>query len=592
MSEPINPLNQPLEGPTDLRAGGSVPAEAKPFIPGTDPVFSQQKWAIPGTDPVSSQAKPYMPGTDPVSSQQKWAVPGTDPLSQVALDAPGGNVRGGPRSALRGMRTALILVCVIGLVLVGGGFAVQSFLLASSAGSGTIVIQPGAVQWQHQIRVYTSAKEQLTTSGSARCAANASVGGLEERLVGGGYTADDDHGITLEAQSSYPSVSDGNWFGYFVPQAQGHLATVIAVCLREPAAFFNGLQPFDFVKSPPKRAGHQDGYLPSALAIAACPAGEAILGGGFASGYSGGGVYSIDASYPAYANGIGQWNVAFHVDPTNGLQRVQLNAYAICSKDLTTHLEQKAIAGIISRGEPSTQGAMGCASGTLLTGGYQITTPSLSLVSVGDDSPLSDTTRTPASGAFVQQWYVEASSSGWQPKVSPGKIWVTCLDTSNSATPTVTATTPTVRPTSTPRPRPTATPKPKPTNTPAPSCKSILTGTGQMGGDYNYLNVDSSTGIGVNTNGAQVEWDQASNTLLPINGAALSDKGTIGSGAFNNLTCTQLKSASYVAQSVPMTDGEVFLVKTPGGHLAKVLVTVPPAGGPAVPTLTWQTYQP
>lgn len=111
-----------------------------------------------------------------------------------------------------------------------------------------------------------------------------------------------------------------------------------------------------------------------------------------------------------------------------------------------------------------------------------------------------------------------------------------------------------------------------------------------MNVDNSYLNVDTATGIGHTLTGAQAHWDPASGTIVPVNGATLSNKGAIGSGGYNSLTCVQLKSASYTAPSVPVTNGEVFLVKTSGGHLAKVLITLTP-GNPS-PTLTWQTYQP
>ncbi len=481
------------------------------------------------TVPSSPLIKGELPGTDPVSGLDKWRTPGTDPLSQVALNPqplPPTNLTpsaiGGNRSLpaiQHGLRNTIIIVCIITLLLIAGGLALKSALPNAPVGALTITIRPGVVLRERQVQVSNSAKELAATSGSARCA-DSSQGTLDERLVGGGFTSDDDHGNIVQAQSSYPSALDGNWYGYFLPQVQGHAATVIAVCLREPASFFNGLQSFDIVQSLPKKTAHDDKYPAAAIAVAACPMGEAILGGGYESEYSGGGVYSIDASYPMYANGVGQWNVAFHIDPSNGLQRVQLRAYAICSKGLVTHLEHKAIAGIATRKNPYTQDSMPCASGTLLTGGYQITAPP-SLVAIGDDSPLNDITRNPVSGDFVQQWYVEASSSGWQAGVSPGDVWVTCLDLSNSAATVTTPRTtpsPAVLPTNTPRPRATATATPT-------LCQSIVAGSGAMNVDNSYLNVDSSTGIGHTLSGTQAHWDPASGTIVSVNGAAFSNKG-------------------------------------------------------------------
>ncbi len=485
------------------------------------------------------------------------------------------------------MRNTIIIVCIIAVALIGGGFVFLSSQ-PGATGSNTIPVTPGVIQRQRQIQVYKSAKEQMTTSGNAFCAADGSQGALDERLVGGGFTADDDHGNLVAAQSAYPHGS-GDWYGNFLPQNQGHTATVIAACLRKPAAFFNGLPSFDSVQSHPMNASHNDGAQTSAVAVAACPAGEAILGGGYLSAYSGGGVYSIDASYPAYANGVGEWNVAFHVDPTNGLQRVQVTAYAICAKGLTTHLEHKAIAGIATRKNPYTQDSLTCASGELLTGGYQITA-SPSLVGVSDDSPLNDITRSEANGSVVQNWYVAVASSGWQAHVSPGQIWVTCLDAPGSATPTTqpTATAHAPRPTSTPKPRPTATPRPRPTNTPVASCVSLYSGTGTMTVDNTYLNVDSSTGIGHILSGAQAQWD-TSTTITPVNGAAFANLGKIGASGFNGVTCAKLKSASYTASKITVASDEVFLVRTATGQYAKVLITLTP-GTPSL-TLTWKTYK-
>ncbi len=592
MSEFNSPGNPGAANPGPIQNPGAV-----------NPGPVQDKWRAPGTDQLAGQAKMTPSGTDPVGGQAKMTPSSTDPLSQVALNPQplpptnlspsSGGGKGGrnPGPIGRGVRNTIIVVCLVGIVLVGGGFVVES--ARTGTGGATVTFQPGVVQWQHQFPVSSTAKEQMTTSGSAHCASASSLGVLQERLVGGGYTSDDDHGSTLLPQISYPSGND-NWNADFVPQTQGHYATAVAVCLRQPATFFSGLQSFDTVQSSPKLAAADDKHPIAATAVAACPQGESILGGGYMSQHSGSSVFSIDASYPVDANGVAGWSVAFHVE---GIRIVQLSAYAICSRDLTTHLEHKAIVGIATRKNPFTRDSMTCASGTLLTGGYQITAAP-SLVGIGNDSPLDDSSRTPASGAFVHQWYVEAESSGWQAGVSPGELWVTCLDAQNSATPQPTSptsptsqpTSPVVQPTSTPRARPTATPISRPTATPVPACQSILTGGGSMTVDNSYLNVESATGIGHTLTGAQAHWDPASGTIVPVNGAALADQGTIGSTGFSGLTCAQLKSASYTASSVPVADGVVFLVKTPDGRLAKVLIALAP--GSLAPALRWETYQP
>lgn len=110
-----------------------------------------------------------------------------------------------------------------------------------------------------------------------------------------------------------------------------------------------------------------------------------------------------------------------------------------------------------------------------------------------------------------------------------------------------------------------------------------------MNVDMSYLNVDSST-IGINPSGAQAKWDTVS-AILPVNVVGLADMGVMSSTNFNNLTCAKLESASYNVQKILVTDGEVFLVKTPGGHFAKVRITLMTPGA-LVPTLTWKTYKP
>jgi len=170
--------------------------------------------------------------------------------------------------------------------------------------------------------------------------------------------------------------------------------------------------------------------------------------------------------------------------------------------------------------------------------------------------------------------------------------------TQPNATPTPTSP-PTGGPTPTPtpvsHPQPTATPTPRsqptPTNTPAPSCNPVVSGTGTMNVDNVYLNVDSGgspTNPGHLPAGTHVQWSPAAGSMAPINGALLSDRGPIGLAGYNALTCAQIKGAAYGAASVPAVDNEVFLVKTAGGHYAKVLVKILP--GTLGPNLQWQTY--
>jgi hypothetical protein len=152
--------------------------------------------------------------------------------------------------------------------------------------------------------------------------------------------------------------------------------------------------------------------------------------------------------------------------------------------------------------------------------------------------------------------------------------------------PTVPAATPTTQPTPVTHP-------PTPTNTPAPQCSSLLGGTGTMNVDKVYLDVEAGGGAtnpGNLPTGADVHWvtSPTPGVMQPVGGAQIADKGTIGAGGFTNLTCAQIKGASYGGGSVAVADGEVFLVKTAGGHYAKVLISVIP--GTLGPALRWQTY--
>jgi hypothetical protein len=110
-----------------------------------------------------------------------------------------------------------------------------------------------------------------------------------------------------------------------------------------------------------------------------------------------------------------------------------------------------------------------------------------------------------------------------------------------------------------------------------------------MNVDNIYLDVESATGIGPQPQGADVQWSPPSGAMQPLSGALLADKRQIGANGFNNLTCAQLKGASFGGGSAPVADGEVFLVKTAAGHYAKVLVALAP-GNPN-PTLRWLSYQ-
>jgi hypothetical protein len=118
----------------------------------------------------------------------------------------------------------------------------------------------------------------------------------------------------------------------------------------------------------------------------------------------------------------------------------------------------------------------------------------------------------------------------------------------------------------------------------------LASGSGSMDPNNLALNVEVGGGVGHDFANSQVLWNQSA-ALSPINGAQLADLGPIGASGYHNVTCSQLKTAAYGVASVPVAVGEVLLVKTPAGHLAKVLITsVLPADN--APMLQWQTYHP
>jgi hypothetical protein len=118
----------------------------------------------------------------------------------------------------------------------------------------------------------------------------------------------------------------------------------------------------------------------------------------------------------------------------------------------------------------------------------------------------------------------------------------------------------------------------------------LVSGSGTMDPNNIALNVEAGGGVGHDFANSQVQWNQGT-VLSPINGALLADLGPIGASGYNSVSCSQLKTAAYGGGSVNIAVGEVFLVKTAAGHLAKVLITsVLPADN--APTLQWKTYHP
>ena len=523
----------------------------------TDPTSQLIKGEMPGTDPVSQVAlnpQPLPPGSkgaaEPAPTKVDWAYDDDAPREEVTFQSSGGS--SAPSHGKRGLVGVIIVVCLIGIV--AGLFGVRALNL----GKQSVILaplQPGVIQRQQQFQVFSSSSgggsgHASGLTGIASCAADtsSSADALVERLIGGGYTSNDDSTDALHIQSLAPLVSKkgpATWQGTFVSPSTAHHATSIAVCLREPARFFGPAEshfsgPIDITQSPEASVASSSGagHASTLEATAQCGDGEAILGGGYESSLSAVGADWITASYPAYESGVGEWRVTLQHRSSSA---ISLRAYALCSGLFTTHLEHQALPGSPDKfGEQKGSDWMTCASGTLLTGGYNIATPDM-IGGIDNDSPLDARSRTPLNGDFVQRWYVDPQWLGTRAVGSPGEIWVTCWDAASGPTPTSGTSQPTAsivesptatsarQPTNTPAAEPTATAtsQPRPTNTPQPQCIPFASGSGSMDPNNLVLNVEVSAGVGHDFAHSQVQWNQSA-ALGPINGAQLADLGPIG----------------------------------------------------------------
>ncbi len=286
---------------------------------------------------------------------------------------------------------------------------------------------------------------------------------------------------------------------------------------------------------------------------------------------------------------------------------------------MSTHLEHKQLP--TATAPQSLSDSLACANGTLLSGGYnlKVTLPynsviipiTLGVISlrppiyIANDSPHDEATRTPKDGDFAQRWYVQAHAGALGATLS-GEIWVTCWDAAGSATPTIITGQPTAtiaaqptatiaaQPTATPAPQPTDTPRPQPTptNTPAPQCQEFMQGSASnVNVDLSDINLDGTGPATLPNASSHIRYSQlpASGSIFsPVNNAALHD---VGIGAdYGALDCARLRGFGYSgASTAPDTVGEVFAVKTPGGHYAKVLISAG-VGGPL--QVQWVTYSP
>jgi len=142
--------------------------------------------------------------------------------------------------------------------------------------------------------------------------------------------------------------------------------------------------------------------------------------------------------------------------------------------------------------------------------------------------------------------------------------------------------------------QPTATPNTaaQPSATPSPACQVFKQGSASnINVDLSDINLDTAGPATTPTRSSHIRYSRSptsgSYVFSPVNGAAISDWGT--SASYRALGCAQPTGQSYDSVAVPFANGEVFTVKTPGGHYAKVHITIV-VGAPA--TIQWVTYLP
>jgi hypothetical protein len=620
----------------------------------TDPTSHVSKGEMPGTDPTVNPDLPPSPtgsALAPAAKSIEWSMgegaptekitfeygqqsiarsePGNGPVrpgDQVSLNPqplpPGGADGTHTKSASgggvnRGLLSAIIVVCLIGLI--GGGVAlVPQFFL--SAGSQ---LTPGVIAWeglggnpgggagngQRGPDVRASCKK--TSSGGNKKEPSKSSG-LEEHLIGGGFDAQSGSDPSVAVPDN--SASRWDW--------RLHLAggrwTSYAICLREPSAFFSSAHALDYISGPVEHFG-SDAY--QVTSEANCPSGEGILGGGYyALGGGTGGAQSdasslpVSSSYPIVDGSGARWHV--RVDQLSHSSSATLQAFAICSGTMTTHLEHTSMtvtAVESAAGHPpfSGTGVASCASGTLLSGGFEVTQgkdDSGLEVDIETNAPGKSLTGNKATGDTFTDWATTLNGVSHLANATSvtGETWVVCWDVSAQSPATETAqSTPAIQPTPTTQVGPTATPagvsqptptatpvaQPTPTNTPAPQCQVVGRGSASnVNVDLSDINLD---GAGPATQPNAVSHIRYSQTPVggaifsPVNASTLHD---VGIGAdYNTLDCARLRGFTDYsgASTAPDTPGEVFAVKTAGGHYAKVEIAAMP-GGPT--QVQWTTY--
>jgi len=469
---------------------------------------------------------------------------------------------------------------------------------------------------------------------TARCLAN-------ERVVGGGFSVSpqkvlattangDDIQVPYDALlASYPSALDA-WTvvvdDRINTKGEGSILVIAhAICTPSPilTQIVAGTQAY----------GGDEGeatYDPGPWKIATCPPNTALLGGGFQIQPVYAGIAPLPlASAPLFGGPLNGIPIGWRVRAQGSDDDASVTAYAVCTKVSAQKIKLLSLQNVYSRPKTGVgvapilykseeytftgTGAAPCTFGAVMTsGGFIIPASQRNAQDQYVTNGFQGTTH-------LRTFFADYTGNGageWQMRYTiydpqwltfntgkfvpstlsytsyGGYLQPVCVEVypEGSAPPTATSTSP-------PTPAPTSTPtqpgqgKPTPTNTApsGPQCTQLVGGTGAMNVDNPYLDVESATGIGHLPAGADAQWGPAAGAMQPVGGAALADKGAIGVGGFNALTCAQLKGAGYGGGGAPAADGEVFLVRTAAGHYAKVLVSLP-AGGPG-PALRWITYQ-
>jgi hypothetical protein len=555
----------------------------------TDPFQPEgpiDKWTPNRTDPLHNP-QPLNPQPLPPGFLDKTTV-------QMPRDFPTGQATRQPMWGVgRGLRGPIGIVLVVVLVLGLLGLGIGAVVRSNQDSQPVLLSSLGVYAWEDSATLGQNSAV-LTTPCKGTLAS-----GIEQRVIGGGYTLSRSQ-VPLTARpvvaASSARSTTVNWDTSFVPGGSAAQLTNYAICLREPASFFNGAT-VQYEPSTMTTLAH-----PGPLPIkAACPAGTAVLGGGYVvQPLQQGGAQppTIDSSFP-YADDSGMgWEIV--ANSVNGFDKAQ--AWAVCSGALRTHLEFASVSnvGVFQR-------AITCSQGTLLGGGFDLLQPRgdnyFSTDYARQDSPGQTLKQDLVHGDTFSDWRVLGEINGIGSHYT-ATLWAVCWDQNGQppvTAPTTAATAaptqaPTVSatsaPTSTAVAAPTASPVPQPTKTTPPSCTVFHTDSKALSSPPpKYVNLDN--GEVASTPTGQLAWLAAPGIVAMYEFAPVTNSGASLAGPlttpYNGVTCAQLQGLTYTQKPIPDQNGEVFAVKLADGHYAKVQVIHPVVGGV---TINWTTYKP